>query len=71
MAVLGRFKADKGNSAFQAQYQQNLTDGEDEFLSMSDLHLVETLPNESVFVRRVGAGIRRRRLVRVVTLQWG
>ncbi len=51
--VLDRIKADIGNFAFQAQYQQNPTEGENEFLSMSDLHLVETLPDESVFVRRV------------------
>ncbi|CUH48791.1 phage terminase large subunit [Ruegeria atlantica] len=51
--ILDRIKADIGNFAFQAQYQQNPTDGENEFLSMSDLHLVETLPDESVFVRRV------------------
>ncbi len=51
--VLDRIKADIGNFAFQAQYQQNPTDGENEFLSMSDLHLVETLPDEDVFVRRV------------------
>ena len=51
--VLDRIKADIGTYAFQAQYQQNPSESESEFLSMSDLHLVDTLPDENVFVRRV------------------
>lgn len=51
--VLARIKADIGTFAFQAQYQQNPSDGESAFLSMSDLHLVDTLPNEILFTRRV------------------
>jgi predicted phage terminase large subunit-like protein len=51
--VLDRIKADIGTYAFQAQYQQNPTAAENEFLSMSDLHLVDALPNQNVFVRRV------------------
>lgn len=51
--VLDEIKATIGNSAFQAQYQQNPAEGESEFLSMQDLHLVDTLPESTVFVRRV------------------
>ncbi|QFT47413.1 Terminase-like family protein [Roseivivax sp. THAF40] len=51
--VLDRIKADIGSFAFQAQYQQNPADGESAFLSMADLHLVDTLPDEAEFVRRV------------------
>lgn len=52
-AVLDRIKADIGSFAFQAQYQQNPADAENEFLSMLDLHLVDTLPDQDLFVRRV------------------
>jgi len=51
--VLDEIKATIGKFAFQAQYQQNPADGESEFLSMQDLHLVDTLPDLKVFVRRV------------------
>ena len=51
--VLDQIKADIGNFAFQAQYQQNPADGESAYLSMSDLHLEGTLPDEELFVRRV------------------
>ncbi|CUH46460.1 phage terminase large subunit [Ruegeria atlantica] len=51
--VLDQIKADIGNYAFQAQYQQNPSDAENEYLSMDDLHLVDTLPDEALFTRRV------------------
>lgn len=51
--VLDRIKADIGSYAFRAQYQQNPADAENEFLTMADLHLVDTLPDEDMFVRRV------------------
>ncbi|MEH6835442.1 phage terminase large subunit [Falsihalocynthiibacter arcticus] len=51
--VLDQIKSDIGSFAFQAQYQQNPQVGESEFLSMSDLHLVDTLPDERNFLRRV------------------
>ncbi len=50
---LDQIKADIGRFAFQAQYQQNPAEGESEFLSMDDLHLVDCLPDEELFVRRV------------------
>lgn len=51
--VLDQIKADIGNTAFQAQYQQNPSESESEYLTMADLHLVDTLPDESMFIRRV------------------
>lgn len=51
--VLEQIKADIGNSVFQAQYQQNPSESESEFLAMADLHLVDRLPEEAMFVRRV------------------
>ena len=51
--VLDQIKAVIGPFAFQAQYQQNPANGESEFLSMSDLHLVDKLPDLKHFVRRV------------------
>ncbi|HLP67867.1 MAG TPA: phage terminase large subunit [Rhizobium sp.] len=51
--VLDHIKATIGKYAFQAQYQQNPIDGESEYLSMQDLHLVDTLPDLNRFVRRV------------------
>ena len=51
--VLDQIRADIGSSAFQAQYQQNPSESDSEFLSMADLHLVDTLPGEEKFVRRV------------------
>ena len=51
--LLDEIKATIGKFAFQAQYQQNPEDGESEFLSMQDLHLVDTMPDLKVFVRRV------------------
>jgi predicted phage terminase large subunit-like protein len=51
--VLDEIRATIGSFAFQAQYQQNPMEGESEFLSLRDLHLVDTLPDPSAFVRRV------------------
>lgn len=51
--VLDQIKADIGNYAFQAQYQQNPSEAENEYLSMDDLHLVDTLPDDASFTRRV------------------
>jgi predicted phage terminase large subunit-like protein len=51
--VLDQIKAEIGNLAFQAQYQQNPAAGENEYLALGDLHLVDTLPDESMFTRRV------------------
>lgn len=52
-SVLDRIKADIGNFAFQAQYQQNPSEGENEYLSLSDLVLVDRRPGENLFVRRM------------------
>lgn len=51
--VLDRIRADIGYFAFQSQYQQNPQVGESAFLCLADLHRVDTLPDESLFVRRV------------------
>ncbi|WP_161594687.1 phage terminase large subunit [Marimonas lutisalis] len=51
--VLDQIKADVGTFAFRAQYQQDPQPGESEFLSLEDLVLAETLPNEKNFVRFV------------------
>ncbi|SDL25839.1 phage terminase large subunit [Aliiruegeria lutimaris] len=51
--VLDQIRADIGRSAFQAQYQQNPSESESEFLAMEDLHLVDALPDNEKFVRRV------------------
>ncbi|SFL56780.1 phage terminase large subunit [Shimia aestuarii] len=52
-SLLDQIRADIGTYAFQAQYQQNPQTGESAYLGMGDLHLVESLPDECVFVRRV------------------
>jgi predicted phage terminase large subunit-like protein len=51
--VLDQIKAEIGNFAFQAQYQQNPAAGENVYLSLGDLHFVDTLPDENMFTRRV------------------
>ncbi|MZR11439.1 hypothetical protein GQE99_00135 [Maritimibacter sp. DP07] len=51
--VLDQIRADIGQYAFQAQYQQNPVAGENDFLTMDDLHLVDTLPDKDMFTRRV------------------
>ena len=51
--VLDKIKADIGNYAFQAQFQQNPSEAENEFFTMDDLHLVDTLPDGSHFTCRV------------------
>ncbi|OUS36932.1 hypothetical protein A9Q94_07595 [Rhodobacterales bacterium 56_14_T64] len=51
--LLEQIRATIGSYAFQAQYQQNPQAGESAYLSMKDLHLVDTLPEESCFIRRV------------------
>ena len=53
LEVLEEIKASIGGFAFQAQYQQNPMEGESEFLSLQDLHLVDTLPDLEFFGRRV------------------
>lgn len=53
MTTLDRIRDDIGSYAFQAQYQQNPSDGESDFLKIADLHLVDALPEERFFVRRV------------------
>ncbi|MEM6411564.1 MAG: phage terminase large subunit, partial [Pseudomonadota bacterium] len=52
-SVLDRIKSEIGNFAFQAQYQQNPSVGENAYLSLSDLEVVDRLPHERMFVRRV------------------
>ena len=50
---LSRIKAEIGAVAFQAQYQQDPTLGTEDFLSVSDLCIVDTLPPEGEFILRV------------------
>ncbi len=63
--------AEIGNLAFQAQYQQSSTDGKNESLSVSDLHLVETLLDKCVLIRCVQCWDTAENDGRVLTLRWG
>lgn len=44
--VLDQIKAEIGNYAFQAQYQQDPSPTSSEFLSMEDLHLIDEIPEQ-------------------------
>ena len=51
--VLDQIRAEIGNYAFQAQYQQDPSPGMGDFLTMDDLHLVDEIPDPGRIVRCV------------------
>jgi predicted phage terminase large subunit-like protein len=51
--VLEKMRRQMGPRVFNAQYQQNPSPGESAFLRLEDLSLVDDLPDQRIFVRRV------------------